>query len=227
MPRTLSLVVLAGLLLLTQAKVQRLESSTWQARSSVPAAGGHGSSQQEAAVARSMKLLRQHPAVHTLQDLGIWSTQHFGRLPPSIAASVAAAALPEGAGAARRLSAAAWGALKATIPHGGSPAVLLQHWWRLRCTDDEQQPQNSSSGGSSPTGVSNMELRGLGTATVSMVSLGVSGRWRGLWVWWLLGIEMGFSKLSSRECLEHHLAQGPVALACRPVCVCWDAPHAP
>lgn len=132
--------------------------------------------------------------MRTLQDLGIWSTQHFGRLPASVAASAALAAQPEGTGVARKLISGVWAAMKATVPHGGSPAVLLRHWWRLRCNDADAQssqltaPGNgtsrqvtSASGHTSSSSVGTMDLRGLGTATVSLVSKPSSklaGAWR-------------------------------------------------
>lgn len=75
---------------------------------------------------------------------------------------------------ARKLFSAAWAAAKATVPHGGAPAVLLQHWWRLRCSDEEQEGTAAAAvAGSSSSVVGSMDLRGLGTATVSLVGLEV------------------------------------------------------
>lgn len=198
-------IMLLALLLsssLCQGRIQQRESHTWHA-GSAPASGRPSSpaTSEEASVARCMTLLRQHPAVHSLQDLGMWSTQHFGRLPPSVAAKVAIAAAPEGAGVARKLAAAAWSALKATVPHGGAPAVLLQHWWRLRCTEQEPTDQHiaaaeavggtagaamDSMNSSSPGVISSMELRGVGTAKTSLVGCGLRIRLGVLVVCWIM-----------------------------------------
>jgi hypothetical protein len=161
------LVVSLLLVLALCAADQRAESETFEP---TPAAWSSSTTRSSSSPSASsqplnMRALREHPAVFTLGDLGLWSTELMGNVP--LAAAVAAAVSvvqrhPVPAAVIKVTSAvsATLAAAADSVPHPGSTTVLLRHWWRLRCSADEQQHQH---------GEGSMDLRGLGQATSAAV----------------------------------------------------------
>jgi hypothetical protein len=147
------LLLLASCLLAPAAADQRAESVGWQPAAK---AGVKQPSSSAKAAAVHPALLRQHPAVFTLADLGIWSTSLMGKVP--LAASAAAWVHDLGhyvPPAARKVAGAMSASLEAAaaLPHPGAAVMQLRHWWRLRCDDSADT----------------MDLRGVGTAASAAV----------------------------------------------------------